>query len=66
MANTKINLKWTHNFRVTGNAEVINEILSIIIIEKKNRCQIIDFAIPEDGRVREEVQDEKFEKYLDL
>ena len=37
-----------------------------MIIDKSDRsCQIIDVAIPEDGRVREK-EDEKIEKYQDL
>ena len=38
----------------------------MMIIDKSDRsCQIIDVAIPEDGRVREK-EDEKIEKYQDL
>ena len=37
----------------------------MIIDKRDRRCQIIDVAIPEDGRVREK-EDEKIEKYQDL
>ena len=34
----------------------------VIIIKREERCQIIDVAIPEDGRMREQ-EDEKVENY---
>ena len=38
----------------------------LVIIDKRDKsCQIIDVAIPEDGRVREK-EDENVEKYHDL
>ena len=38
----------------------------LLIIHKSGKnCQIIDMAIPEDGRVRAK-EDEKVEKYQDL
>ena len=37
----------------------------LLIIDKSENCQIIDVAIPEDGRVRAK-EDEKVEKYQDL
>ena len=38
----------------------------LVIIDKRDKsCQIIDVAIPEDGRVREK-EDENVEKYQDL
>jgi len=40
--------------------------LDLVIIDKRDKsCQIINVAIPEDGRVREK-EDEKVEKYQDL
>ena len=38
----------------------------LIIDKNKKSCQIIDVAIPEDGRVRKKKEDEKVEKYRDL
>ena len=38
---------------------------SLIIDKKEKKCQIIDVAIPEDGRVRAK-EDEKVQKYQDL
>ena len=37
----------------------------MIIDKKENNCQIIDVAIPDNGRVREK-EDEKVEKYRDF
>ena len=37
----------------------------MIINKRENNCQIIDVAIPDDGRVRAK-EDEKVEKYQDL
>ena len=38
----------------------------LMTIDKRDRnCQLIDVAIPEDGKVREK-EDEKIENYLDL
>lgn len=37
----------------------------MIVDEKENNCQIIDVAIPDDGRVRAK-EDEKVEKNQDF
>ena len=37
----------------------------VIVDKREGSCQIIDVAIPEDGREREK-EDEKIEKYQDL
>ena len=49
---------WTHH-------EIAAGIPDLSIIDKSENCQIIDVAIPEDGRVRAK-EDEKVEKCQDL
>ena len=54
------------DFSVWTDHEIEARRLDLFIIDKSEKnCQIIDVAIPEDGRVRAK-EDEKVEKYQDL
>ena len=54
------------DFSVRTHHEIMARIPDLSIIDKSEKnCQIIDVAIPEDGRVRAK-EDEKVEKYQDL
>ena len=55
---------WDFSVRTDHEIEARRPYLLIIDKSEKN-CQIIDVAIPEDGRVRAK-EDEKVEKYQDL
>ena len=54
------------DFSVGTDHEIGSRRRDLVIIDKRDKgCQIIDAAIPENGRVREK-EDEKVEKYQDL
>ena len=55
---------WDFSVRTDHEIEARRPDLFIIDKSEKN-CQIIDMAIPEDGRVKAK-EDEKLEKYQDL
>ena len=55
---------WDFSIRTDYEIEVRRADL-LIIDKKENNWQIIDVAIPDDGRVRTK-EDEKEEKYQDL
>ena len=58
--------KLLRDFSVRTDHEIGARRPDLMIIDKRERsCQIIDVAIPEDGRVREK-EDEKIKKYQDL
>ena len=62
----KDDYKLLWDFSVRTDHEIGARRPELMIIDKRDRsCQIIDVAIPEDGRVREK-EDEKIEKYQDL
>ena len=64
LENDDYKLLW--DFSVRTDHEIGARRPDLMIIDKRDRsCQIIDVAIPEDGRVREK-KDEKIEKYQDL
>ena len=64
LENDDYKLLW--DFSVRTDHEIGARRPELMIIDKRDRsCQIIDVAIPEDGRVREK-EDEKIEKYQDL
>ena len=53
------------NLSVRTDHEIEPRRPDLLIIDKRENCQIIDVVIPEDGRVRAK-EDEKVEKYQDL
>ena len=54
------------DFSVRTELEIQSSRPNLLVIDKSEKnCQIIDVAIPEDGRVRAK-EDEKVEKYQDL
>ena len=61
------NERWyDHDFSIRTDHEIEARRPDLLIINKReNNCQIIDVAIPDDGRVRAK-EDEKVEKYQDL
>ena len=64
LENDDYKLLW--DFSVRTDYEIGARRSDMMIIDKSDRsCQIIDVAIPEDGRVREK-EDEKIEKFQDL
>ena len=53
-------------FSIQTGHEIGTRRPDLVIVNKRDEsCQIIDVAIPEDGRVREK-EDTKVEKYQDL
>ena len=64
LENDDYKLLW--DFSVRTDHEIGARRPDLVIIDKRDKsCQIIDVAIPEDGRVREK-EDENVEKYQDL
>jgi len=64
LENDDYKLLW--DFSVGTDHEIGARRPDLVITDKRDKsCQIIDVAIPEDGRVRER-EDEKVEKYQDL
>ena len=64
LENDDYKLLW--DFSMRTDHEIRARRPDLVIIDKKDKSfQIIDVAIPEDGRVREK-EDEKVEKYQDL
>ena len=64
LENEDYKMLWDFSVRTYHEIEARRPDLLIIDKSEKN-CQIIDVAIPEDGRVRAK-EDEKVEKYQDL
>ena len=64
LGNEDYKMLWDFSVRTDHEIEARRPDLLIIDKNEKN-CQIIDVAIPEDGRVRAK-EDEKVEKYQDL
>ena len=63
LENEDYKLLWDFSVRTDHEREARSP--DLVIIDKRDKsCQIIDVAIPEDGRVREK-EDEKVEKYQD-